>query len=222
MFYAQNRDVRKESVEIVQAPVEYDTEMHEFFRFLRASDMTQEENYAYACTVFDMDSVIDWMIIEGYSANGDVQQNLRYFRSTENGNKWQFALYDLDWAFYEHVPFANMFSEVFWQHKMMTRHINKNPQFREKFLTRLSELLATTLSTENVVKRIDELEAELDPEAYRDRGRWYYNYDGWKREIQRMRSFITDYPYIREIVYRMQGYFNMTNSEMEHYFGRWI
>ena len=222
LYYAQNKGVSAASVEVVQAPVDYGTEIFNLLNFCYANDMSDPDNYEYICSQVDIDSLIDWMIIEGYSANGDVQQNLRYFRSTENGNKWQFALYDLDWAFYEHVPFANMFSEVFWQHKMMTMHINKNPQFREKFLTRLSELLATTLSTENVVKRIDELEAELDPEAYRDRGRWYYNYDGWKREIQRMRNFITDYPYIREIVYRMQGYFNMTNSEMEYYFGRWI
>ncbi len=220
-YYSQNQGVSEESVTVIQAPVGYGSEYYKILSFAASKDMTDPANYEYLASKIDIDSYIDWLIIQGYSANGDVEQNLRYFRSTENGNRFQYALYDLDWAFYFHVPFANMFSDTVWQHKMLSKNIIKNPQFREKFLSRLSELLGTTLSTENVVKRIDELAAELDPEVRRDRIRWNYSYSGWQKEIQRMRNFILEFDYTGEIVNRMRKYLNMTSAEVDHYFGRW-
>ena len=219
-YYAQNKGVSEESVTIVQPPVSYRSEYYSLLSFAASKDMTDPANYEYLCQQIDMDSLIDWMIIQGYSANGDVEQNMRYFRSTENGNRWQYALYDLDWAFYEHVPFSNMFSESVWQYKMLTRNIIKNPTFRQRFLERCQEVLETTLSTENVLKRIDELEAILDPEVKRDRARWGYNYNGWKGFVQALRNFITNQNYMGQIKTRLQNYLSMTYTEVEQYFGR--
>lgn len=220
-YYAQNKGVSEASVTVHQAPVGYSSEMFDLLNFCASKDMTDPDNYAYLAQRIDMDSLCDWMIIQGYSANADIQQNLRYFRSTENGNKWQYALYDLDWAFYTRIPYGNMLSDSVWQHKMITKNIVKNPEFREKFMKRLSEALATTLSTENVVSRINELEEILDPEVKRDRMRWGYSYSGWKKEIQRMRNFIENVDYEGLIVQRISGFLNMSGREVEQYFGRW-
>jgi hypothetical protein len=219
-YYAQNKGVSEESVTIVQPPVSYRSEFYSLLSFAASKDMTDPANYEYLCQKIDMDSLIDWMIIQGYSANGDVEQNLRYFRSTENGNRWQYAMYDLDWAFYERVPFSNMFSDSVWQYKMLTRNIIKNPTFRQRFLERCQEVLETTLSTENVLKRIDELESILDPEVKRDRARWGYNYNGWKGFVQSLRNFITKQNYMSIIKTRLQNYLSMTNEEVAQYFGR--
>ena len=221
-YYAQNKGVSEESVEIIQAPAIYTESVFTLLYFCQKNDMTLAENYEYISQHIDIDSLIDWMIIQGYSTNGDVQQNLRYFRSTENGNKWQYALYDLDWAFYFHWPFANMLSEAEWQHKMLTRNIAKNPRFQEQFLTRVSELLATTLSDENVLARIDELQAILEPEARRDRARWGYSYDQWQREVNWLRNFITDGNHLEGIISNLRRYLGLSNAEAEKYFGRWI
>jgi hypothetical protein len=221
VYYSQNKGVSEQSVTIIQPPVAYTNEVYKLWSFIATKDMTDPANYEYVCQRVDIDSLIDWMIIQGYSANGDVEQNLRFFRSTENGNRWQFALYDLDWAFYFHVPYANMFNDQVWQYKMLTKGIVKNPEFRLKFIQRLSELMETTLSTENVVKRIDELEAILDPEVKRDRARWGYNYPAWQKEVQRMRDFIQEYDYTGRIVELLRKYLKLTNAEVEQYFGRW-
>ena len=221
-YYAQNKGVSEESVEIIQAPATYTEPVFSLLYFCEKNDMTLPENYAHICQYMDIESLIDWMIIQGYSTNGDVQQNLRYFRSTETGYKWQFALYDLDWAFYYHWPFANMLSATEWQHKMLTRNIAKNPQFQEQFLTRVSELLATTLSDENVLKRIDELEAILEPEARRDRERWGYSYTKWQREVNLLREFIVEGGHLEGIISNLRRYLSLTEAEAQRYFGRWI
>lgn len=221
-YYAQNRDVREESVEIVQAPVEYVSEVHEFMRFLDDADMTLDENYEYACSVFDMDSVIDWMIIEGYSTNGDVQQNLRYFRSTDNGNRFEMAFYDLDWAFYDHSPFADVIGDVAgWQHFMLTRNFIENPEFRQKFLERTSYHMQNTLSTENVLAKIDEFYQLLDPEVPRERERWGSTYDLWVWDVNYMRRFITNTDHLGQMVERLDRYIDLTEDEIDTYFWRW-
>lgn len=223
LYYAQNREVREESVEIVQAPVYFDTEIHEFMRFLINHDMTKEENYEYACTVFNMDSVIDWIIIQGYSTNGDVQQNLRYFRSTDNGNRYEMAFYDLDWAFYYHLPFTDVLSSdrESWQHLMLTRNLMENPTFRQKFLERLSYHMENTLSNENVLARIDYYHDLLAPEVPRERDRWGGTYDSWEGQVDKLRNFITERNHLREMIDRLVRYIGLTQEEIDTYFWRW-
>jgi hypothetical protein len=223
LFYAQNRGVREESVEIVQAPVEYNTEMHEFFRFLINSDMRLDENYEYACSVFDMDSVIDWIIIEGYSTNGDVQQNLRYFRSSDNGYRYEMAFYDLDWAFYYHNPFSVVLSydQGDWQHVMLTRNLMRNPTFRQQFLERLSYHMQYTLSNENVLARIDYYYNLLLPEISRERRMWGGTHETWNWQVEKLRRFITQEDHLGEMVDRLVTYIGLTQEEIDTYFWRW-
>ena len=222
LYYAQNRNVTEESVEIVQAPVEYVSEMHEFMRFLEDADMTLEENYAYACSVFNMDSVIDWMIIEGYSTNADVQQNLRYFRSTDNGNRFEMAFYDLDWAFYTHTPFSDVVGDdEGWQHLMLTRNFMENPEFRQKFLERTSYHMQNTLSNENVLATIEYFYELLSAEVPRERDKWGTDYDLWIWDINRLRNFITKHDHLGDMVERLERYIDLTEEEIETYFWRW-
>lgn len=223
-FYASNRGVTEESVEMVQAPVYMNTDVYRFMSYLGTHDMTNPENYEYACTVFNMESLIDWMIIQGYSTNGDVQQNLRYFRSTDNGNTYEMAFYDLDWAFYYHLPFTDILSNdrSDWQHLLITRRLIKNPTFRKLFLERLSYHMENTLSVENVIATIDYYEQLLEPEVARERAYWGGTVRGWKGEVNFLRSFITQRDHMADIVYRLVRYIGLTQEEIDTYFGRWV
>lgn len=221
-YYAQNKNVSADSVTIVQAPVPALSEIYKLMDFCIHNDMSDPDNYAYVCSQVDIDSLIDWMIIEAYSTNGDIQQNLRYFRSTENGNKWQYALYDLDWTFYEHTEFYHLLSpKQSLQHQGISRSLASNSEFRMKLIQRTSELMATTLSDEHVLARIDYYEQLLDPEVPRERERWNGSYSYWKSSVQRLRDFIAE-DHLKNMAYALREYLSMTNDEMEQYFGRWF
>lgn len=225
MFYATNRGVSEQSVEVVQAPVYPRTDIFRFMDYLSTHDVTDPAVYEYCCTVFNMESLIDWIIIQGYSTNGDVQQNLRYFRSTETGNTYEMAFYDLDWAFYYHLPFTDVLSndrEMNWQHLRITMKLIKNPTFRQRFLERLSYHLENTLSTENVLARIDYYEQLLAPEVARERAKWGGTYQGWLNQVNKMRRFITQTDHIADIVNRLVRYIGLTPKEIDKYFGRWV
>ncbi len=222
LFYAQQRNVAEDSVTMVQAPVDYGTEIHQLMQYLKRQKMAEDENYAYAESVINVDSLIDWMIIEGYSTNGDVQQNLRYFRSTETGNRWEFAYYDLDWAFYYHRPFTQILGqERSWQHMMITNNMMNNPKFRQRFLERLSYHMKNALSNEHVLGRIDELEQLLLPEIPRERERWGGSLTGWQSAVNRLRTFITDQDHLGDIVDHLKVYIGLTSEEIETYFKEW-
>lgn len=223
LYYAQNRDVSEESVEILQAPVYPNTEVYGLMAYMRTHDLSVQEHYDYVCSKLDIESIIDWMIIEAYCTNGDVQQNLRYFRSSENGYRYEPALYDLDWAFYYHNPFGTLLDpDTEWQHVRLLRPLFENATFREQFFSRLSYHLENTLSTENVLRRIDELEATLLNEMYREKSRWGGTVGIWKSRVQDLRSFITNHNHPAQMVYRLQRYVWLSSEETQKYFGRWV
>ena len=226
LMYAQNMGGSPENVEIVQAPVDDTHEIYKLIQFCRKNDMTNDANYEYVASQVDIDNLIDYMIIQGYCTNGDVQQNLRYIRSKDTGNKWQLAFYDLDWSFYYHNAFKHVLSpHQSWQHLSLTRGVMKNAQFREKFLARCSELMATTLSNENVVARIDYYEDLLDPEVPRERQRWKNNYKAWKNKVQYRRDFIVvgenGYDQMDNMINKLVDYIGLTQAEIDKYFSRW-
>lgn len=221
-YYAQNRHVSEESVTIAQAPVEWGTEMYNFLEFCKKNDLSLPENYDYVAAHVDLDSLIDWMILQGYSANMDVLQNLRYFKSTENGDKWQLAFYDLDWAFVYSLPFQTICSNgLGLQHMALSRRLLYNEDFRQRFLERLSYAMETVLSNENVLATIDGYEALLAPEVPRERARWGKSVDEWKRDVQNLRNFIAQKDYLAEIVDTLDGYIGLTDQERETYFQKW-
>lgn len=219
-MYAENYNVSAESVTVQQAPVATDTEMMEIIRFARKNDLSDPENYAYFCSKVDIDSLIDWMIFEGYCSNTDIPQNLRYFKSEEKDGKWQFAYYDLDWGWYFNQGFIGLLSDQKAdQHMPLCKAPFANKEFREKFFTRMAELKNGVLSNENVLARIDHYVQLLSPEIEREKERWGGSYEQWENNVEKMRSYITSRDYWAHLLNHMRRYVGMTNAEYNKYFG---
>lgn len=223
-YYAENQRVPEESVQILQAPVAAGTEMFSLIRYVDDHDMTVQEHYDYVTQRLNEDSLIDWMIMEAYCTNGDVQQNLRYFKSTENGNRWQLAFYDLDWSWYYHNSFRHMFSYDLpeqLQHIDLCYGMMQNPTFRQKFFERCAYLMETTLQDEHVLALIDSLAAQLEPEMARERERWGGSVQSWENSVQKLRNFLLNTNHLRDMVNGLRRYVGLTQEEAEQYFARW-
>ena len=223
-FYAAHRNVDPATVTREQAPVSPISPFRPVIDFAKKNDLSVDENYAAFCGMVNIDSLIDWAIIEGYSANADVQQNLRYFRSTQNGNRWEFAFYDLDWAMYYDV---NNLRQVFYgkgetgetlQHSTYCMALLQNEDFCHAFCTRLAEALGGVLSDENVLAHIDRLEAQLEPEVERERARWGSNVASWHIRVQELRDFVNN-DWMEKIINGATEFCMLTPEEKEEYFG---
>lgn len=219
--YAKLYDVTQESVTVMKASANPGSDYYEeVIRFAKDNDLTTAENYAQFCELVDIDSLIDWMIIEGYSANTDLSTgNLRYVRSTEGDGKWRFMLYDLDATLTTPTYiFANVLKPNSTQSAVFICQLINNPDFRARFLTRAAQVLSTTLTNENVDAEIVRLSEMVAPEIARDCKFSKSSYAQWEAAVDVLRCTICDRDWNSRCIAALRQYMSLTADEMAQYF----
>ena len=168
-YYSVRYGVSKDSVRMHRPGKEEDKDFLALLSYASNHDLTVDEYYRYMESKVDFDSVIDWMIYQGYTANSDVEGNIRYYRSIEGDGKWRYALFDLDYGMKSAASFQYVMNGS-WN--VIPRKLLKNPEFLDRFLKRLAYLLEHDLSQESVLAEFDKLTNQIRPELVRDRERW--------------------------------------------------
>ncbi len=224
-LYAGIAGVSRDSVEVLEANVSLASDFYEdVVRFCQFNDMSLEENYRHFCDMFDIDSVIDWLILEGYCANTDLSSgNVRYCRSSENDGKWRLMFYDLDASF--STP-ASVFMNVLSEYAQQTRQfatfmvpLMDNAQFKDRFLSRAAELMGSVLTVENVMAEIDRLCAVVAPEVERDYARFGRTVADWEWAVEQLKSLLTDHNWQQLNIDNLCELFELSPEEREYYFG---
>lgn len=223
-YYASHAGVSKRSVEMQRTPAPFGSPFYdEVVIFAKTHDLSNDEYYQVLCDRIDMDSLIDWFLFEAWCANTDIQGNTRVFRSPENGGKWVFALYDLDWAFYyEGSDFTVFLLEAGNCGNQLPPLINgllRHPDFRARCLTRFGELNRGILSNTHVLEKIDQLEALLSPEVPRDREYWDLKLSSWSSHVEQLRRFLIDLNWEQHNRDQLIRLLRLTEEEQELYFG---
>lgn len=208
-YYANLKGTDKENVVINWSPIGGNTLAYsEFLQFCKNNDMSVKENYDYFCSVFDIENLIDWIIIEGFSANPDINGNMRYFRTT--GGKWQIVLYDLDWSLRDRNGLPQ-FNNVLGREDVqicrdVIRKLIKNNEFSEALYSRAEELLGSVLSNEHVLEKIDELAATVEPELERDRIKWGMSLKSWYSRRDSLKNRIESYDWDESCLESLRDY----------------
>ena len=224
-LYASLSGVSRDSVTVMEADVPLDSEFyHEVVEFCRFNDMSLAENYQHFCDIFDVDSLIDWLILEGYCANTDVSSgNVRYCRSTENDGKWRMMFYDLDATFSEPASvYMNLMSQYAQEHRQVSTFVvplMANQEFKDRFLTRAAELMSSALTVENVFAEIDRLSAIVRPEVARDCARFNRTVEEWENAVEEMKQVLLDYDWQRLNIDNLCSLFDLNETQREYYFG---
>ena len=224
--YAELAGVSKDSVEVIDANPAYGSELYnEVYQFCYEHDMSLKENYDQFCTRMDIDSLIDWVILEGYFANTDLYSgNLKFCRSMENDGKWRLIFYDLDSTFSDpYSCYKSMFVSFVGDSTNITSVVSRllnNAEFKDKLLNRAAELFSTVLSTESVTAEIDRLATIIAPEVERDHQIGYGSFDGWKRNIEYLRALFTEKDWQNIAEAQLCGYLGLDAAGRESYFGQ--
>ena len=224
-LYASLAGVSRDSVTVMEANVPLDSEFYqEVVAFCQFNDMSLPENYQHFCDMFDVDSLIDWLILEGYCANTDVSSgNVRYCRSTENDGKWRLMFYDLDATFSDvGSVYLNLMSEYAQQNRQVSFFIvplMANEEFQDRFLTRAAELMGSVLTVENVFAQMDRLCAIVRPEVERDYGRFNRTEEDWDFALEEIRQLLVNHDWQKLNIDNLCGLFDLDESQREHYFG---
>ena len=196
--YAALRGVARDSVTVISSEAhEGDPVYTELFDFAASHDLSVPADYEAFSKLLDIDSLIDWVILEGWSANTDLTYgNLRYVRSDQDDGRWRLIYYDLDAAL--NHPY-NAFRVIVGNPSIRTRQVGvkliepllKNEQFRDRFLTRCGELLAGPLSNESALAELDRLAALVEPEIERDYAEHGMTKEKWEGDLKGFRSLFT-------------------------------
>lgn len=212
----------------VESEIPHDNNSQDYlamYNFIKEEDLSVPENYARACSMLDVDSFIDWSIMEGLCGNFDLFLNVRFFRSSQNGNRYQMALFDLDNSMSNNNATWNC---LLWKDGFcgmpntnatnLIKGLFKSPEFREAFLRRYGEVYDTVLSNERILERIEHYEHQIRPEIARDRKRWDYSVEKWEKDVQTLKDTIVNKDWQNFCVDELSTYIHITEAEREAYF----
>ena len=223
-YFASLKGIDEDTVLTGKGQVDYGIGLREAIEYSYRNDMSVDENYEQFCSMFNIDSLIGWIIMEGYSGNSDTVNNIRYFSSPEYDNgRWQLCYYDLDWGFtYFDFAFSNVIGGAGnpgYQMTEMIKGLLRNEQFRETFLTVFSELIKTNLSNENVLAEFDELIWTVEDEVSKDREKWEMSDTGFYHRIEEFKNFVIENDYDQFCMEKVCTLLSVTPEERLHYFG---
>ena len=179
-----------------------------------------EEELEYVKRFIDVDNYLEYIAIQMYGGNPDLL-NVKKYKSDEVDGKWRWILFDTDWGFHHDTNSPNrwltpggMGTDKRTDNSLFIE-LMKNPVCKDQFLTYFAEHLATTWSTENVTRLIEERAALLEPEIDQHLARWNISRSTYDSEIKTMLRWVQKRP--GRLLYFFSNL--LSESEMQHYFG---
>ena len=152
-------------------------------RFSAHNARLSDEAYATLCERIDINSFIDWFIIESFSGNVDINFNIEVVRSDATDNKWHFVLFDLDHSFER--PVLALFGYHVYSSEDLLHLVNalfSNDKFISDFSARYAEVY-DTLSNEHLVELMDYYYDLLDSSVNKDFSNWGQDPSAWRKLV---------------------------------------
>ncbi len=148
--------------------------------------------------------------------------NVRVYRVP--GGKWRYLLFDVEacWRNLDKTPLEYYIKPVSgkiqgFRHEPLNALLNV-PEYRDKFLRRIAELLGTVFVWENVEAHFDAVIAQLEPILPRHIERWdNMKLSNWKKNISATQYYARVRP--KKIPALLQKAMKLTDAEVETYFG---
>ena len=192
--------------------------------YAKKADPTTDEFYNNVSTILDMRNYIEYMALEIFSGNGDTL-NVKRYRNVNADGKWRWVLFDLDWAFFVDTNSINrwltpggMGTNLYTDNSLFIACM-KNPRFKDEFLTYMGEQMATTFSTENVMRLIDARSEILAPILPEQLERWGQSQKSYDNAMKKLTNYAKDRPLKLLKYFSTCQYLNLSTDDMYHYFG---
>ncbi len=216
---ASRLGVKEDDIEMEEATTFHGDLYNKTFTFIYNHDMSQEENFRQVEESIDIDSLIDWCVLQATFGNYDLAEgNLRYARDVTHGGRWKLLLYDLDVAFFHYsycvanvFTFGNQISSI-------NSKLIASPIYRERFLSRASEAYHGVLSAEHMCAVLDALAEVVAPEVERDTAFSRLTVDSWREHLSSLKAQISN-GWIGLNVDALCKACYVTPEEREFYFG---
>ena len=176
----------------------------------------------YVNTQVDLDNSLDFSALLVYTGNQDI--GIRRYRDANGDGRWRWIVFDFDFAFFNDVNSMERWMDpkgAGWYGKAdnaLFAYCIKNEAFKDKFLTRLGELMSDQWTTDRVLAWIDAQHDLLQPEMQQMFERWTFNtVTKWENYVSSLREFVETRR--DKLLGYIQEACSLTDAEMEKYFG---
>lgn len=162
-----------------------DESYQKMLSWVKKNGVKNDEALAAVGKVVDLENFIDYICLEMWTGNTDTLNVKRYRNAVSGDGKWRWILFDLDWAFYTDTNSVNRWVDPqgmgngYRTDNTLFVELMKNDTFYDMFLTRLGELMATDLTTQNLLNKVNERISVLMPEMSRHMESWQNIVNGW-------------------------------------------
>ena len=214
-FIARYGQVHKDSIDFMEhrAYVNEGSSKHydKMKDYMRNRDMSKEEHFDYIATQMEVLQFLDYQSIQIFIDNKDAGGNIKYFRGQKNTDKWNWILYDTDYAFGHAGALSHFNSLAFhieangprWPNPpwstFIFRNLLKSEKGKRLFVSRFLDRMNTTLAPSYIEERIDSIVALIKADMPRHIERWNLSLERWEREILKIKTFVKDRPiYMRK------------------------
>ncbi|HUM45482.1 MAG TPA: CotH kinase family protein [Chitinophagales bacterium] len=179
------------------------------------NDMSNPVIYNYVKDNLDFLSLIDYFCVNTTAVCSDwLIYNTgvwRGFNADGGHKKWGYILWDNDATFGFYINYSGVPDESPYAkacdieeydpngfpnpggegHIDLLNGLRENPEFEQLYLSRYADLYNTVYTCENMLNRFDSMIAVIEPEMYKHAPRWYGTYNGWKKNVDSLRSWIS-------------------------------
>lgn len=181
---------------------------NQLITFVQNNDMSVQANYDYVEGQLNIDSLVDYFVLNSYMVNRDwLNWNTSWWRGTNPSGgalKWRYALWDTDGVLGHYTNFTGIPDtsanadpcqveqlEVGVGHaQTIGKLIEENPTVRQKYITRYADLLNTHLSCESIIEVFDSIVTQLTPEMPRQIARWGGSMQEWQANVLAAKNFL--------------------------------
>ena len=183
-------------------------------QYLDKKDPTDQEAIDWVESQVDIQSFMDWLLVEIFLNNRDIV-NVRYWRSSAPDSKWRWILYDLDMTLgsASEDAFSDVvggFSSGFWSCVLV---VDEKSRDENEIFERANMLWRQNLHPTNISNAISSFQNRYELEMKADRKRWEMRY--WN-----FHDRISHFPRLRPANLRREfkRHLNLSEEEVQTYF----
>ncbi|MDP8228994.1 MAG: CotH kinase family protein [Candidatus Electryoneaceae bacterium] len=160
--------------------------------YIESNNLADADTYAHVDSLMDIDSFIDYLIVEFYTVNTSWRHNREFWRPT--GGKWQWLIPDLDRG-YQLVNLRVNLIQIIKNRYSIFANLLDNLDFRNRLIQRYAAHIHSTFELDRLIAIVDSLSENMAGEMPYHIERWsdeggIQSMDSWRNSIDDIKQFL--------------------------------
>lgn len=182
--------------------------------FITTNNMANDSLLSLADSMISFSSLIDLIIYNGYTANGEFPNKATWWRApdtTSSAIKWRYHMFDMDDIFglgvnnsgltstdpdastCQHQTLFSSITDSSRAHLAVFNSLMVSDTFKSAYINRYSYLLNTSLKCNAIISHVEYMRTLLQPEMIQHTSRWGANDTIWNLCVDTMKYWINQH-----------------------------